>query len=134
MIDFVPYQEALELHNIEVIFPNVGFPHFAIYRNGNLSFANRDAIQMFVEDFKDEVIVAPLYQQAFKWFREKHNTLVTIYSNASGYLFEWHDSIGGTHRGWSEYDGPNDGGVWDSYEEAELACLRKLIEIVKSKQ
>lgn len=67
---------------------------------------------------------------AFRWFREKYNTLATIYSNASGYLYEWHDAIGGTQRGWSEYEGPNDSGVWDTYEEAELECLKRLIEIV----
>ena len=66
-----------------------------------------------------------------RWFREKYNILATIYSNASGYLYEWHDAVGGTHRGWSEYEGPNDGGVWDTYQEAELACLIKLIEICR---
>jgi hypothetical protein len=59
--------------------------------------------------------------------------LSTVYSNASGFLYEWSDTIGGTHRGWSECEGPNNGGVWDIYEEAELACLKKLIEIVKNK-
>jgi hypothetical protein len=68
-----------------------------------------------------------------RWFREKYNLLATVYSNASGYLYEWSDSVGGTHRGWSDYEGPNDSGVWDTYEEAELACLKKLIEIVKNK-
>jgi hypothetical protein len=71
---------------------------------------------------------------AFRWFREKYNLLATVYSNASGYLYEWSDSVGGTHRGWSNYEGPNDSGVWDTYEEAELACLKKLIEIVKEKK
>lgn len=78
-------------------------------------------------------LAAPLYQQAFRWFREKHNILSTIYANASGFLYEWEDAIGGTHRGWSEYEGPNDSGCWDTYEEAELACLKKLIEIIKNK-
>ena len=82
----------------------------------------------------DNAIIAPTFSQAFRWFREKYNILATIYSNASGYLYEWHDAVGGTHRGWSEYEGPNDGGVWDTYEEAELACLTKLIEIVQGGQ
>ena len=75
---------------------------------------------------------APLKQQVFRWFREKYNILGTIYSNASGYLFEWHDAIGGTQRGCSEYEGPNDSGCWDSYEETEDACIDKLIELVKT--
>jgi hypothetical protein len=81
----------------------------------------------------DEEVIAPLKQQAFRWFRENYNVLAAVYSNASGYLYEWHDSIGGTHRGWSEYEGPNDSGVWDTYEEAEDACIDKLIEIIKQK-
>jgi hypothetical protein len=28
----------------------------------------------------------------------------------------------------------NDGGCWDTYEEAQVAGLKKLIEIVKEKQ
>jgi hypothetical protein len=125
--EFLPYQEALDLK--ELGFNEKCAAHYLdvddlelkwlIYRN--LSIDTNKCIQ------------APLYQQAFRWFREKYNILATIYSNASGYLYEWHDSIGGTHRGWSDYEGPNDGGVWNTYEEAELACLKKLIEIVKNK-
>jgi hypothetical protein len=79
-------------------------------------------------------ILAPLYQQAFKWLREGHNMLANVYSNASGFSYESHDTEGGTHRFDSDYDGPNDGGCWDTYEEAQVAGLKKLIEIVKEKQ
>ena len=81
----------------------------------------------------DDYHPAPLKSQAFQFFREKFNILANVYANASGYLFEWHDYVGGTHRGWSEYEGPNDSGVWDSYEEAENACINKLIEITTNK-
>ena len=77
------------------------------------------------------ICVAPLWQQAFDWFREKHNILGNVYANASGYLFEWHDAEGGTHRGDSDFDGPNDGGVWDTYQEAREALLIRLISIIK---
>jgi hypothetical protein len=120
--EFIKYEQALELKEL-------GFnePCFGLYAPPSKT--------VFLHHYgllsAKEQILAPLYQQAFRWFREKYNILATVYSNASGYLYEWHDSIGGTHRGWSEYKGPNDGGVWDTYEEAELACLNKLIEIVK---
>ena len=117
--EFIPYEQALELKEL-------GFdePCYYDYNFGG-EITNKWAIGL---------VPAPLYQQAFRWFREKYNILATIYSNASGYLYEWHDSIGGTHRGWSDYEGPNDGGVWNTYEEAELACLNKLIEIVKNER
>jgi hypothetical protein len=111
--EFIPYEQALELKELG----------FLTYKKDNDSGVI----------YKGDDIPSILYQQAFRWFREKYNILATIYSNASGYLYEWHDSIGGTHRGWSDYEGPNDGGVWNTYEEAEFACLKKLIEIVKNK-
>jgi hypothetical protein len=76
---------------------------------------------------------APLYQEVFRWFREKHNMLANVYSNASGFCYEYSDTIGGTHRLDSGFDGPNHSGCWDSYEEAEIACILKLIETIKNK-
>jgi hypothetical protein len=81
-----------------------------------------------------DTIDAPLYQQAFRWFREKHNMLTNVYSNASGFLYEYHDTIGGTHRYDSGFTGDcEDSGTFTSFEKAELTCLKKLIEIVKNK-
>jgi hypothetical protein len=117
--EFIPYEQALDLKELGFDEPCFGY---------------RDGVgHLMIKSMPHSAISAPTFSQSFRWFREKHNILATIYSNASGYLFEWHDSIGGTHRGWSEYEGPNEGGVWDTYEEAELACLNKLIEIVKTK-
>jgi hypothetical protein len=123
--EFVPYELALRLKQL-------GFdePCFCFYSKIYGLIPTLPTYK--VNEVAGEVIL-PLYQQAFRWFREKHNMLSTIYSNASGFLYEWSDTIGGTHRGWSDCEGPNDGGVWDTYEEAELACLTKLIEIVEQK-
>jgi hypothetical protein len=70
-------------------------------------------------------IIAPLYQQAFRWFREKYNIISEI-RNWNGTSNQWYYMI---HHNdellpwrWIENT---------SYEEAELACLIKLIEIVK---
>jgi hypothetical protein len=121
--EFIPYEQALALKEL-------GFdePCFAWYnqRQTLLCFEEYD----FWDNRDEAQCVAPLYQQAFRWFREKYDILATVYSNASGYLYEWSDNVGGTHRGWSNDEGPNNGGVWDTYEEAELACLKKLIELL----
>ena len=77
---------------------------------------------------EDVFTSVPLLQQVFQWLRIKHNILANVYSNASGYLYEWHDAEGGTHRGDSGFKGYNDGGCWDYYEEAEIECLRFLID------
>lgn len=65
-------------------------------------------------------VKAILYSQAFRWFREKYDLNPSIMYNGVG---QWDYTLGGV---WS-------GRIWDSYEEAELACLNKLIEIVESK-
>jgi len=59
------------------------------------------------------------------WLREDHNVMISIYTNASGYLWNKMDSIGGTDRGWSQYDGPNDSGCWDDYPDALEAAIIK---------
>jgi hypothetical protein len=53
-----------------------------------------------------------------KWLMFGKNMLIVVYTNASGYLWERMDVVGGTHRADSGYSGPNEGGCWDSYEEA----------------
>jgi hypothetical protein len=89
---------------------------------------------MYSSDAHSGQLLAPLYQQAFRWFREKHNMLANVYSNASGFLYEYHDTIGGTHRYDSGFTGDcEDSGTFTSFEKAQLACLNKLVEIVKQK-
>lgn len=65
--------------------------------------------------------LAPLYQQAFRWFREKHKLCSWVYQSNSGL---YHYSILKNDRYLTNgYDNQT------SYEEAELKCLKKLIEL-----
>ena len=74
---------------------------------------------------------APLYQQCWRWFREKklHNTFPSVIQTRSWAtlyrIVEWHPSNDSTSI--------SESGYYDTYEEAELACLIKLIEIIKQK-
>jgi hypothetical protein len=69
----------------------------------------------------------PLYQQAFRWFREKYNlkSWVEEYTK-NKYIYEIRPHKITDYKEGEIY-------VYATYEEAELACLRKLIEIVKNK-
>jgi hypothetical protein len=79
---------------------------------------------------------APMFQQVFRWFREKHklDTYVArmppeVYGKGKGPIKNYLQYIWGEHlepRG-------QDTSYHDTYEEAELECLRRLIEIVKQK-
>ena len=66
-------------------------------------------------------VKAPLKQQVFRWFREKHNLLSLVFKDEIHYWFEIERDIRQecTSKGFK------------TYEEAESACIDKLIEIVK---
>ena len=70
---------------------------------------------------------APLFQQAFRFFREKYNLYPTI-----GIATKWSFEI--DHIPFSfdndSLHGEND---YDTYEEAEIESLKELIKIVKQK-
>ena len=68
---------------------------------------------------------APTFSQAFRWFREKHDLHNGIYPYYDEYEFQIKDFRLPTNQ-------PINGGLMP-YEEAELACLKKLIEIVTEK-
>ena len=76
-----------------------------------------------------ESCLAPLKQQVFRWFREKYEW----YANLSSWLHE--EEIGTYHE--FEIYGANQyahGSVpFKTYDEAENACIDKLIEIAKQK-
>jgi hypothetical protein len=135
--EFVPYEEALALKEL-------GFDEecFRYYTHGSTNIMPGElmaskvamAYNMTENQIDRFYIKAPLYQQAFRWFREKYNLLGNIYSNASGYCWEIHDSIGGTHRFDSGESGDcEESGMFTTYKKAELACIKKLIEILKNK-
>jgi len=72
-----------------------------------------------------------------RWFREKYNIVHTVYSNASGYIWELHynQERGGTHICDSGESGDCEmSGMFTIYEKAELECLKKLIEICSNKK
>jgi len=136
--EFVPYEPSLDLK--ELGFDEPCFGYYYTLNGKDWKFADDTQYNLLDELYNIGsmfTISAPLYQQAFRFFREKHNLeyqimksgngnyYVTIYKNTQEYL----DSIVGlTHACLDE--------VVDcySYEEAELECLRKLIEIVKNNE
>lgn len=68
---------------------------------------------------------APTFSQAFKWFREKHDLYFNIHRLP--YKIDTKEEFLLT------IDGPSISSYYKTYEEAEFACLIKLIEIVESK-
>jgi hypothetical protein len=70
---------------------------------------------------------APTWQQAFRWFREKHNihSFIIPLIDEVGFVYKYQARV---H---TKESAVKIIGEFESYEEAELACLEKLIEIVE---
>jgi hypothetical protein len=119
--EFIPYEQALALKEL-------GFdePCIAYYENnGKNSLLVTDSVNFTNTDLKVEGISSPLYQQAFRWFREKYG----LYFN----IHRLQHKIGTKEEFMLTIDAPLRGGYYKTHEEAELECLKKLIEIVKNK-
>ena len=124
--EFIPYVEALALKELGFDEPCLGgYIRFrgsetfelAFYKYRNVDFNTTSNIY----------VSAPLYQQAFRWFREKYNIhgIISYYGKGQWFL-EVLDYKG------NQLIQIENNTFW-SYEEAELECLKKLIEIVKRK-
>lgn len=72
----------------------------------------------------------PPQSVAQKWLRETKNLHIEIYRNACGYGYIIVKANNGT---WMEDDdakGPNDGGNWDTYEEALEEGLQEALKLI----
>jgi hypothetical protein len=118
---FIPYEQALALKEL-----GFDLPCLFDYNRWNTERLNDSYFNYVNYNVREGSVSAPLYQQAFRWFREKHNLKGHI--EAVEYLDETPDTY---H--WCVFDKFNSGYDQLTYEEAELECLKKLIEIVKRK-
>ena len=115
--EFVPYELAVKLKELGFDEPCLG--------NYRLP-SNRLITEWEINNTPEHVlgISVPLYQQAFRWFREKYELYSTIMFRVSmednNEYWDW--LIKGEEVVYRHFK---------TYEEAELACLNKLIEIVQ---
>jgi hypothetical protein len=121
--EFCTYEQALELAKLnfnEKCFGYYGIEnklHFEISSNLDSNLTRRNFLS------------APLYSQAFRFFREKYDLpshIATYWQHDwNNYSYQWYTVE--NHIEWNSIE------HFKTYEEAEQACLDKLIEIVKTK-
>ena len=130
---FVEYEESLVLKEL-------GFdePCFGYWKSKNWLIQEKTRTDGYTH--ADQKCSAPLYQQAFRWFRSnyglKHdidddNVGTKFYYKIRSYTdkFDNYDDIIKPMReekDWAKIE-------FKTYEEAQLACLIKLIEICSKK-
>jgi hypothetical protein len=121
--EFIPYKQSLALKEL-------GFdePCFAWYDGRYPSSINQNYCKNSEEWLNTIHCATPTYSQAFRFFREKYKIFSSIMTEYSygGTISAYH--INGLHQ--SDISK----GDFYTYEEAELACLIKLIELVKENE
>ena len=121
---FCPYEQALELK--ELGFDEISLFYYATAYEGNpLSHCPHLLLNSQLEGFENEPISAPLRQQAFRFFREKYGLHYIICKNIQMDGYGYREVI------LIPYMEENENTIFKTYEEAELECLKKLIEIAK---
>jgi hypothetical protein len=129
--EFVSYKLALELKNL-------GFdePCFGLF----VSMNNKLLIKEIPNQQESEQyfggILAPTFQQAFCFFREKYNLIHEILLDRTStpkYCYQLY-----RYKDFGDFEeikiNVSDWFLYRTYEEAELECLIKLIEIVKNEK
>ena len=133
--EFIPHEQALALKEL-------GFDEPCMYifdkQRNNLMCP---IYGLFENEEPNRFLNAPLYQQAFRCFREKYklSCFIELIDNSKHYYFDF-TICDSKNRDWDDmncFDSCKriyDDGKFGTYEEAELECLKKLIEIVKEKK
>ena len=124
--EFIPYQQAVELKQL-------GFdkPCFAVYEDKKWQLVENKNSISYELCLKTDTFPVPTFSQAFCWFREKynlHSEILLDQTTQPKYCFKIHK-----YEDFGNYEEIRIGEwfLYRTYEEAELDCLVKLIEIVK---
>jgi hypothetical protein len=128
--DFTLYPEAFELKQLG--FDEDCFTFYQVEYHENSPIMVDDNDQYRITGFRtcknseipSHYISCPTYSQAFRWFRDNGKVAEIFSQLLPSNKYKWGFKIQGV-------EGVTDG--FFTYEEAELACLEKLIEIVKTK-
>ena len=84
------------------------------------------------KNYNDSLFInAPLYQQVFGWFREKHNYSGEVYYYESSDFGKWHFDIEPLKLDGERYTTPVKEG-FNTHQEAQEKLIEKLIEIVEN--
>jgi hypothetical protein len=118
--EFVTYEQALALKELGFDEPCLASYETAFGRDIDFELG-------YIINGPKNYVLSPLKQQVFRWFREKYSLVGTIeaayHTKKENHMFAytiWEGRV-------ENYGGCN----WDVFEEAENACIDKLIELAK---
>ena len=145
--EFIEYEQSLALKELGFEEPCIAF--YFLNREEQSEYESKYKLNkeelIYAEEggfwynsnSEEDRISAPLYQQVFRWFREKYNLRGFIGFRPNVKQFDCHVydmSLSGKEyvkqRTYEEFQKDPKFGT---YEEAELECVKELISIVKNK-
>lgn len=124
--EFASYEQALKLNQLGFNEPCFGWYDCGFLRIGNVEPKHIQGINEYL---------APLKQQVFRWFRERYNFYstinvdITIEPKFCYSIYEY--DLEKYSEGWWMAVVNSD--LYYTPEEAEDACINKLIELAKKK-
>ena len=134
--EFIPYEQALALKELGFDEPCLGF-----YNIRGLFVPDYKVAKLQIDNLRlERCCLASTFSQAFRWFRDNHNLVLDVV------MFYDEEQLPITGKNlqkpkgyfvWNYYDenfSEEKAIKFESYEEAELECLKKLIEIVKKNE
>ena len=120
MEKFVTYQQAVALKEI-------GYDKYSWFGMECSLYKADGKHTFYANGIGDETYIsAPLKSEVFKWFRDKHQLFGVVLCDLC-----WNISGGVANTYGDAYDWDSE--KYNTYEEAESACIDTLIEIVKKK-
>jgi hypothetical protein len=132
--EFIPYESALALKELGFDEPCMGYYRTTLIPSDFTEYFLETELGMneswgdwINSNFQTQACTAPTFSQAFRWVREKYNLKSWIQEHtADTFIYEIRPHKLTDYKEGEVY-------VYKIHEEAELACLNKLIEIVKIK-
>ena len=127
--EFIPYEQALALKELGFNEPCLGY---YVGKDKEVYMSNEILSAPFQFRLESKTtFVAQTFSQAFRWFREKYNlhSTIALISNSDterrymvmiDYIYP--------HKAIMEFE------EYETHEEAEIECIKKLIKIIKNKQ
>lgn len=146
--EFLPYKESLSLkelgyidiwrHNYWLLSPLTKMKPIQTQLDYDILYGDK-YYNSYSERFpKDILIPSPTFSQAFKWFRETHDLDCSIQKEKIKIENKWVKTKYYSYSIEDNNDLPLSLGFElkdnSTYEEAELSCLQKLIQIVKERK
>jgi hypothetical protein len=140
--EFIPFELSVKLKALEFDEPCFGYYVDGELRGINLGIEELGGIEPYYQIFgfhtlsnhnidnpNKIVVTAPTYSQALRWFREKYNihSFIIPLIDEVGFVYKYQARV---HTKESAVEII---GEFETYEEAEIACLENLIELVESK-